>query len=270
MDTPRNSLHLEESERLGRTLRSDPPDRLGESTWGILEKAIRDGKQIEALAILDYLQEGEVAPRHFFFADWVYGSFSYVVEVFGEDAYEDMFRATWGAKSEGKPGSVEGFEPGLLTDVRALVNRHAEIMRGHCPPRGAIQISEEENRFVMKLLPCNSGGRMLRSGMTQGDWNLPVTRTARPWSWGKVGKPLYCCHCALSRGIMASETRGFPIRVHEIPGRGLNPDSDHPFDPCCMVFYKAPELIPEEYFAALGLKKEPSKFRPVPSPRNEG
>ncbi len=123
MDTPRNSLHVEESEKLGRTLRSDPPDRLGESTWGILENVIRDGKQTEALAILDYLQEGEVAPRHFFFADWVYGNFSYVVEVFGEDAYEDMFRATWGAKAEGKPGSVEGFEPGLLTDVRALVKQ---------------------------------------------------------------------------------------------------------------------------------------------------
>ena len=65
---------------------------MGESTWGLLEAAIREGRQAEAIRLLDYLHEGETAPRHFFFFDWTYGNFSYVVENFGEEAYQEMFR----------------------------------------------------------------------------------------------------------------------------------------------------------------------------------
>ncbi|MBI2165746.1 MAG: hypothetical protein HYU29_05015 [Chloroflexi bacterium] len=260
------AVKIERSEKLGRLLRRDEPSHLGESTWDLLETAIRAGDKAEAIRLLGYLHEGETAPRHYFYFDWMYGNFSYVAQNFGEEAYEKMFRSevTWGLHDN----RLGGFPVEMLTDVEAMVKKQAEIMRGHWPPRGAIVIVEEEDRYVINNFPCNSGGRMLRSGLAEGKWGLAVITKPHPWAWSKPGKPVYCLHCSLGRGIMVSEVRGFPIRVYGPPGEGFNPDKAHPFDPCSMIFYKDPDLMPERYFHALGLKKDPARFKRV-IPRSE-
>lgn len=261
---------LQVSRFVARPIRADDLSTLGESTWDLLEDAIRAGDTTNAIRLLDYLHEGETAPRHFALFDWMYGTQSYVVETFGDLGYHDMFRAeTEHAQAAAPPGTLGGFSAAILSDVEALVKRQAEIMRGHWPPRGGILITEEPDRYVMNFFPCNSGGRMLRSGMTEGKWSLAVTPVGPdgrpyPWSWSAAGKPFYCLHCALGRGVMAIEARGYPIRLHDDPGSGFNPDRDHPFDPCRMVFYKDPALIPERYFTALGFVKDPSRFRTLP------
>lgn len=268
------AVEIRYSEKAGVLIRTDAPEHLGESTWDLLESAIRQGKQAEAIRLLDFLHEGETGPRHYFFSDWQYGNLSYVIENFGEDAYPDMFRVTeppgptQTLEEDGTvswPGWVQGFPPELLSDVEAMVRKHAEIMRSHWPPRGSIQIVEEEDRYVMSFFPCNSGGRMMRSGMTEGKWGLPVTTKPHDWSWGKTGKSIYCCHCALGRGMLASQARGYPVRLHDEPDSGFNPTRVHPFDPCRMIFYKSADLIPEKYFTALGLPRDPTKFDVVPS-----
>lgn len=265
---PRTTVRLGASRPYGRPIRTDDAEHLGVSTWFLLEDAIQRGDTTAAIRLLDYLHEGETAPRHFFFFDWLYGNQSYVVEQFGPEGYHEMFRAeAEQGQRNAAPGTLGGFPAGLLEDVEALVKRQAEIMRGHWPPRGGIIIVEESDRYVMNFFPCNSGGRMLRSGMTEGKWSLPVTREPYPWSWSTAGKPFYCLHCSLGRGIMAIEKRGIPIRLHDDPGSGFNPDRDHPFDPCRMVFYKDPALIPERYFTALGLVKDPDRFQVVPGER---
>lgn len=253
-----------------RPVRADDPATLGASTWDLLEEAIRAGDTPTAMRLLDYLHEGETAPRHFALFDWMYGTQSYVVETFGPLGYHDMFREeTERSQAAAPPGTLGGFPAALLRDVEALVKRQAEIMRGHWPPRGGIVIVEEPDRYVMNFFPCNSGGRMLRRGMTEGKWSLAVTPAGPegdgyPWSWSAGGKPFYCLHCALGRGVMAAEARGYPIRLHDDPGSGFNPDRDHPFDPCRMVFYKDPALIPQRYFTSLGLVKDAARFRTVP------
>ena len=249
---------IEQSEALGRPLRKDEPDQLGASTWELLRAAIRAGDEVNALRLLDYLHEGETASRHFFFFDWTYGNQSFVVEGFGPEAYEQMFRTETERGQQRSPaGTVGGFPAQLRSDAEALVKRQAEIMRGHWPPRGAIVIVEEPDRYVINLFPCNSGGRMLRTGMTEGKWNLSVNQEPYPWAWNTTGKPFYCFHCVLGRGIMATEAGVAPLRLHDDPGSGFNPDRDHPFDPCRMIFYKDPTLIPERYFTAMGLVKPP-------------
>lgn len=263
------TVRLEMSPTLGRPIRTDDLDSLGVATWSLLEDAIRGGDTANAVRLLDYVHEAEVAPRHVFHTDWLYGNQSYVIEQFGTLAYHDMFRAQDGSGGGADSGSVGGFPPALVRDVEALVKRQAEIMRAHQPPRASIVIVDEPDRYVMNFFPCNSGGRMLRSGMTEGKWSLPVITRGEdgkpyPWSWSKEGKPFYCLHCALGRGIMAIESRGFPIRVHDDPGSGFNPDREHPFDPCRMVFYKDPNLIPDRYFDALGEVRDPSRFQVVP------
>ena len=254
-------VNVEVSEELGRSLRKDAPALMGESSWEALEDAIRAGKQGEAIRLLEYLHWAETATWHYFFTDWLYGNQTYVVENWGEDAYEEMFRTeeNWGISN----GKLAGYEPEFLTDVEALTKMHARTMRAHLPPSNSIHITEEKDRYVLTT-DCYSGGRMLQRGMTEGKWNLAVNKKALGRSWGMTTKPIYCNHCALGRGIIVSEIRGFPLRVNELPGSGFNPDINHPNDPCRFIFYKKPEDIPDRYFEALGLKKDPSKFQIVP------
>jgi len=69
---------------------------------------------------------------------------------------------------------------------------------------------------------------------------------AYPWSWGRKGVPYYCCHCYLMHDIIPIEIRGSPCESL-IRENGK--------DPCIYYYYKKPELIPEEFFTRIGVKK---------------
>lgn len=100
---------------------------------------------------------------------------------------------------------------------------------------------------MMRCDPCGSGGRLRRTK------NIGITKKAYPWSWGKSGIPYYCTHCCLAWEIIPTELWGYPIRINLV--------TDRPEDPCVHLFYKKPELIPEEYFDRLGMTK---KIRSLP------
>ena len=203
---------VEKSLRLGRVVGRDEPSQMGESTWGLLEAAIREGidrrrrydfwitsmRESQHRATSSSLT-GRTATSRMWFTG-LPARRTGVPENFGEEAYQEMFRTEewWGLSGD----RLGGFPLEMLPDVEAMVKRQAEIMRGHWPPRGAIHIVEEDDRYVMNFFPCNSGGRMLRSGMTEGKWNLAVTTKPHDLAWNKPGKPIYCGHCALGRGLM--------------------------------------------------------------------
>jgi hypothetical protein len=125
-------------------------------------------------------------------------------------------------------------------------------MRAHCIKKGEFSIIEESDRYILVNDPCGSGGRMRRAGKTEPPYNFGITKKPYPWSWGRASIPYYCTHCAVWWGIMAIETQGYPVRVHDYP--------QNPNDACLMIFYKKPELIPERYFTELGMEKDESKF----------
>ena len=108
-------------------------------------------------------------------------------------------------------------------------------------PYSNITITEEPDRYVVKLDPCRSGGRLRRTK------SVGTTKKAYPWSWSRSGVCYYCCHDCLLMEIIPIELRGYPIAVFEY--------SDNPQDPCVQFYYKRPELIPEEYFTRVGKTK---------------
>ncbi len=126
----------------------------------------------------------------------------------------------------------------------------AEEFRAHFsgPGReGAIWVIEEADRYRIVLDPCGSGGRMRKTEL------FGVTKKTYPWSWNKSGVPYYCIHCAVMWEIIPIELRGYPIRINLCPDRSE--------DPCVHLFYKRPQLIPEEYFTRVGKIKDISKFK---------
>ncbi len=62
-------------------------------------------------------------------------------------------------------------------------------------------LTEEDDRFVFRLDPCGSGGRLYRGEMwrklfTYGGPLSPLIADASPLTFQRTGLPVYCTHCA--------------------------------------------------------------------------
>lgn len=244
---------LVQSEALHRKIRKDDWAELGIPTWNLVEQAIREDNGQQALECLDYLFHEEVKYIHDQYADFIYGLLTYLADNFGEEEVPKALRFMFMPMTSGTlHGRSFLYDTSYSITQEETVQQVAEGMRAHCACLGDLTMREEEDKYVIVNNPCGSGGRMRRSGRTESPYNFGATKKPYPWSWGKAGVPYYCVHCALWWGIMAIEAQGYPVRVHEFPG--------NPNDPCLMIFYKNPELIPEKYFTELGMEKDPSKF----------
>jgi hypothetical protein len=218
-------IRLQESKALKRKIRQDDVADLAVPTWTLVREAIQGGRTGEALELLEYAC-AETRVR----GDSRTASHEVAitkVASFGEEELEKVWRQ-----------SFERMVLGFLEtrpSVEESLQRLAETHRGYF---SNITITEEKDKYVMRLDPCGTGGRLRRSK------TLATTTKAHPWSWGKSGVCLYCTHCCLMWEIIPIEVRGYPVKITTY--------SDRPEDPCIHLFYKRPELIPEEYFRMIG------------------
>lgn len=239
-------VKLEQSEELGRKLRKDDWSDLGISTGSLVEQAILEGDDEQALELLDYLYiEGKTF--HDFTSDWWAAMITYAGSNFGEEEVEKVWRNTVAHTTLGSAATLGS------TEERIYIG--AEIWRGHYINDDQLKIVEHEDRYEFLLDPCPTGGRMRKTGRLQPPYNFGITSRPYPWSWSRAGIPWYCIHCSLCRGIMAVETCGYFVRVHEYPE---GPEAAK--GQCRLIYYKKPDLIPEKYFKELGLGKDLSKF----------
>lgn len=89
-------------------------------------------------------------------------------------------------------------------------------------------VEEKEDRYVLTLDPCGSGGTMRRKGMLEP--GKGVTKKGYPWSWGKTGIPYYCVHCAIGGEIIPRERKGKAWYIMDF--------SEDPNGPCVYNFLK--------------------------------
>jgi len=242
-------VNLEKMDLIGRKIRKDDWCTLAVPTWMEIEEAIMEKRWDEAIELVDYLYEGEGQTWHNLSNDFWAGLLTYVGSNFGEHEVERMWRdvfasAVFGASALTRSPSAE-----------ERVYAAAEIWRAHYANKGELKIWEEEERYVLSLEPCPTGGRHRKEGKLKAPYNLGKTSRPYPWSWNRKDIPWYCTHCAIVQaGSMPIEAFGYPIRVQKYP--------DNPEDPSCLImYYKRPELIPEEYFEIFGHKKDTSKFK---------
>lgn len=223
-------IRLEWSEALQRKIRRDDASELAKSTWVLVQEAIQGGRTDEALALLEYCYEEDKEQDDNMAS--IAEIFISKIASFGEEEVEKIWReGGWYAKASKWISALPGVEDSL--------QRWAEIQRAH---NGNFIITEEPDKYVVRCDPCGTGGRLIR---TRGVGTL---KKAYPWSWSKSGVSIYCTHCCTYFEIFPIELRGYPIAVF-LPG-------DRPDDPCIQLFYKKPELIPEEYFTRVGKTKK--------------
>ena len=208
------------------------------STWDLVRKAIQSGRTDEALELME--QGLSVATMQQDSSVSFVGMAVSHLANFGEEELEKLYRRRYLPIAQGWISATPG--------AKESVEKFAKLMEN---PYSEVTITEEPDRYVLSLNPCRTGGR-LRRGVSVASFNLDgvsigTTKKAYPWCWGKSGVSYYCVHSCFLFEILPIELRGYPIAVVEYP--------DSPEDPCVLLFYKKPELIPEEYFTRIGKTK---------------
>ena len=243
-------LNLAQHALLGRKIRSEEVEELGRPTQEKIIEAIDAGRLDEAKELAAYMvTEGK--SLHDLFCDWIWDMLTQVGETSGEEAVYQLLRSTqqtWMLRRTWKAF--------IKLPVEDRVAITAEVMRAHhCGPKqdGGIEVLEESDRFVIRMDPCGSGGRMRRGDPVDGTpsrlgppYNFGVTQEAHDWSWGRKNVPYYCLHCAVNE-ILPIEWGGWPLWVTD-----FDPDEQAP---CQWCFYESPELIPASYYERLGFEK---------------
>ncbi|MFC2067192.1 hypothetical protein ACFLUO_09150 [Chloroflexota bacterium] len=202
---------------------------LGIPDWEMVYQSIKAGKTDEALEWLKYVEERSLEHCDSM-SSFINNVLTYLASL-GEEHIFTALRDGFYSRAKLRLSVGRSAEEMVQLSTDAQRRHHAEL-----------QVTEEPDRFVVRYDQCGTGGRLRRIRKDVG-----VTSKAYPWSWGKAGVPYYCCHCAILWEIIPIELRGYPGRVNLI--------AEKPEDPCIHLFYKKPELIPEEYFTKVGKTK---------------
>lgn len=231
--------HLEYSEALGRTIRSEDWSELGVFTQHKIQQAIRAGQYQLAIDLTNYSDENNWGMR-VHIHEIISANLTLIAKYAGEEKVGDALRwipdTTWN-------------HPERLRPLMALDEYLAFLAEQLRAAHYQFHVEEEPDRFVFVLEDCATGGRLarLRDGVT-GERFATVGRTTRgyPWSWGKPDIPYFCCMQTVSNEIIPIERRGAPDYVTECAaGEG----------PCHQYLYKSPELVPEEFYTRVGCVK---------------
>ncbi len=147
---------------------------------------------------------------------WINDALAVIAEKSGEDEVLNFW----------KKWLSHGFEK---FDALGAKGRLEWLTASHNALGSAIKsIEEKEDRYVLALDPCGSGGRMRSKGMLKD--GRGVTKEGHPWSWGKTGVPYYCAHCVIGGQIIPEERKGKAWYIMDFP--------DDPEGPCIYNFLK--------------------------------
>lgn len=179
----------------------------------------------------------EAKHAHDLMVNFVYTLLTYIGRNYGDDEFIKALRFRHSNQAQVAERML-GMSPEDAVRFKTMIHRaHHSNMT----------LTEEEDRFVLKLDPCNTGGRMLREGLDKPPVNLGKVKTGIPESWNRPDVSYYCAHCGLHSIIGVEKGAPHPTWIYRCP--------ENPQDPCYQYCYKKTEDVPEEYFEELGLRK---------------
>lgn len=236
-------MDIRKSDLLNRDLRHDGADEVGVSTLRQAYAAMDRGDVEEAKRIAEYARlEWQIV--HDMYVNWSWSFFTYIADTYGEEELEKAFRSVLGSYYKSRYDKV------MAAGVETQLQLTLEGLRGHLMGEGRqgdIGVTEEADRYVLKLDPCGSGG-VARQRVESGDEPNPqlfgFSKKAHSWTWGKEKVCYYCAHCTMVNEVLAIENYGHPMRVTEYPQKAE--------DPCTWYIYKDPSLVPAEYYERVG------------------
>ena len=216
-------------------------EEMGAMTVDLLERAIdlEDKDKAKKLARRMYREGLSI---HDLYRDWVTGLLTFIGKRYGDEVLHEAFVEAWG----------DCIKPMLdmheKADIRRRVQLVAGALRSHYQ---AVEIREDEEKFVFKMKPCGSGGRLVLEGKYGPPRNFLEVKKPQPMTYGIEDLPVYCCHGHFMASLPLAWGRA-PV-MFEIP-------SDKPGKkPCEFWVYKDPQAIPPEAYAKSGVEIEKGK-----------
>ena len=225
------------------------PGELAELTRPTMDRAI------EAIQAGDYETAAQLCQGmryewrflHDLMAEQILGLITFIQERLGDEAVADAWTTTMQRGWKRDTAAI------VARDRRRVLEALAATWRAHStsgvgPHPGRFSIEEDDEKFTFRMNPCGSGQRLWRMGRYQGDDAYGVTREAHDWSYGRVGFPLYCTHCAFMNEIL-------PMKWYGVPLYPSDPPEDFDVDPCTWYWYKDATRIPDRHWSRYGLTK---------------
>ena len=215
------------------------PKELKELSQSNLDRALEaldQGRVEEAKGFLRKEKE-ETKHCHDLMVDYVWTLLTYIGKTFGEEEVNKALEFRHSVQKQVAERML-GMPP------EDAVRFKAKVHRGH---HSTFTLTEEPDRYVMRLDPCNTGGRMMRLRMDEPPIGLLRTKEPHDWTWGKKDISYYCAHCSMHEIQGVEKGAPHPTWVFECP--------EKPDDPCIQYCYKTTEAVPEKYFTRIGKKK---------------
>jgi len=202
---------------------------LGMRTVGRLESSIDAGNTEEAKKLAGQMYR-EFLAMHDLLVDWVTASLTFMENNYGDEALYHALEAGVGAWLKPAAKLYEG------KDAKARLKLAVGGMRGHLQP---IRIIEDDEKFILMMEPCGSGGRLILNQKYEPPTNFAKVKEPQPMTYWRQDCPAYCAHCALQEILS--------IRWSGIPWMVMIPPDKLGEQPCQFLLYKDPDKVPEEY-----------------------
>ncbi len=161
-----------------RILSNDEIAEMEKLTVDRLVEAIDRGDR-EGAKKLARRMYNEFLSMHDLYRNWTSATLSFVGRRFGDKALEEAMdegvKAWWGPSLDKMP-----------QDVRARVKMFAAGLRGHLQP---LHIEEDDEKVVIQMRPCGSGGRLVLEGKYEGPDALLTVKGKQFLTYGRDSFP---------------------------------------------------------------------------------
>lgn len=183
----------------------------------------------------------EFLSQHDGYRNWVTALLSEIGRRYGDKDLDEIMTKTVEAWWVPNLSTMEDRSNG---DLAAKVKMFAAGLRGHLQP---MSVEEDDEKIVIKMKPCGSGGRLVLEGKYEGPNGFLKVSQPQKMTYDRADFPVYCAHEAAMEQIDI-EKNGRPFVVVE-------PSKDIGKEPCSFIIYKDSDQIPQKYYERLGRKK---------------
>lgn len=187
----------------------------------------------------------EFLAMHDLYRNWVAATLSFIGKRFGDQVLEEAMDE--GVKSWWLPNLDKLPQGDDAQALRARLKMFAAGLHGHLMP---LHIEEDDEKIVVQMRPCGSGGRLVLEGKYQGPDAMLTLEGKQLLTYGRDNFPVYCAH----EPIMESQD----IKAHGAPFVVIEPAAEIGKQHCNFIIYKDKSKVPERYYERLGLKKPPA------------
>ncbi|WP_089721297.1 hypothetical protein [Candidatus Entotheonella palauensis] len=212
---------------------------MGKRTVDRLTEAIEAGDTESAKRIAQRMYN-EFVSMHDLYRDWTTATLSFIGRKYGDAALEEALtegvRAWWLPNLDKLPAGADALKQRIKMFVAGL--------HGHLQP---LHIHEDDDKVVIQMRPCGSGGRLVLEGKYDGPNAFLTLDTPQRITYGRDNFPVYCAH--------EPPMEWLDIEQHGAPFMVVEPSNNIGHEPCSFIIYKDPNKVPAKYYERLGLTK---------------